>query len=89
MASLDKDVYAAKHEYNRVAFVLLVMGKRRTLNPQYLHLNSCSAFNQVFTENHISDLKKVRISLCAGCNAGVNSADERGMILGAIKAWLV
>ena len=82
-------MYGAEDEYDGVAFVLPVMVQRRTLNPHYLYLDSCSAFNQVFTENHISDLEQVRISLRAGCNSGTSTSDEKGMILGAIKAWLV
>ena len=43
----------------------------------------------MFTENHISDLDQVRISLRAGCNTGTRTSDEKGLILGTIKAWLI
>ena len=89
MAAVDDDVYAAEDEYNGAAFVLPVMVQRHRLNPHYLYLDSCLAFNQVFRENHISDLEQVRISLRAGCNTGTSTSDEKGMILGAIKTWLV
>ena len=89
VADVDDDVYAAEDKYTGVAFVLPGMVQWRTLNPHYLYLDSCSAFNQVFTENHISDLEQVRISLRAGCNAGTSTSDKKGMVLGAIKAWLV
>ena len=60
-----------------------------TLNPHYLHLDSYLGFNPVFTENHILDLKRVRISLRTGCNAGTSTSAEQGMILGGTKARLV
>ena len=82
-------MYAAEDEYDGVAFVLPVMVQQRTLNPHCLYLDSCSAFNQLFTENHITDLERVRISLGAGCNAGTSTSDEKGMVLGAIRTWLV
>ena len=89
MAAFDNVIYSAEDEYDNVAFVSSVLVQRRTLNPHYLYLDSCLAFNQVFTENHISDLEQVRISLRAGCNAGTSTFNKKGMILGAIKAWLV
>jgi hypothetical protein len=89
VVSLDNDVYTTEDKYNNVAFVLPVLVQRHTPNPHYLHLDSCLAFNQVFTKNHISDLEQVRISLRAGCNTGTSTPDKQGMILGAIKAWLV
>ena len=89
IADAKDDVYGVEDEYNGVAFILPVMVQRRTLNPHYLYLDSCSAFNQVFTENHITDLERVRISLRAGCNAGMSTLDEKRMVLGAIRAWLV
>ena len=82
-------MYVVEDEDDGVAFVSPVMVQRRTFNPHYLYLASCSAFNQVFTENHISDLEQVRIFLRAGCNTGTSTSDEKDMILGAIKAWLV
>ena len=82
-------MYAAEDEYDGVAFFSPVMVQRRMLNPHYLSLDSCSAFNQLFTENYITDLERVRILLRAGCNAGTSTSDEKGMVLGAIMAWLV
>ena len=88
--SLANNVYAAKDKYDGVVFVLPVIVQRPTLNPNYLYLDSCSAFTQLFTEDHILDLEKVRIYLRAGCNAGTSTSDEQEMlVLGAIKAWLV
>ena len=43
----------------------------------------------MFTKNHISDLEQVSISLRARCNEGTSTFDEKGIILGAIKVWLV
>ena len=89
VADVEDDVYAAEDEYDGVAFVSLVMVQRQTLNPHYLYLDSCSTFKQVFTANHISDLERVRISLRAGCNTGTSTSDGKGMVLGAIRAWLI
>ena len=86
VADVENDVYKAEDKYDGVAFILPVMVQRRTLKPHYLYLDSCLAFNQVFTENHILDLEQVRMSLRARCNAGTSTSDEKGMILGAIKA---
>ena len=88
-ASFEDAIYTTEDKYNGVAFVSPVMVQSRTLTPHYLYLDSCSAFNQVFTENHISDLQQVRISLRAGCNTRTSMSNEKGMILGAIKTWLV
>ena len=89
MAVIDDDIYAAEDKYDGVAFVSTVLVQQRTLTPHYLYLDSCSAFNQVFTENNVSDLEQVRFSLRAVCNTGTSKPDEKGMILGAIKVWLV
>ena len=87
LASLNEDVYVAEDKYDGVTFVLPVMIQWQTLNPHYLYLDSCSTFNQVFTNNHILDLGKVKISLRARCNA--STSNNQKLILGAIKAWLV
>ena len=89
VADAKDDVYRSEDEYDGITFVSPAMVQRRTLNPPYLYLDGCSAFNQVFTENHISDLEQVRISLRAGYNAVTNTSDKKGMILGATKEWLV
>ena len=81
VAFLDNNGYAAKDKYNGAAFVLTVLVQHHMLNPHYLYLDSCSVFNQVFTENHISDLMQVRISLRAGCNTGTSTSDKQGRIL--------
>ena len=89
VASFGDDVYATEDKYKGVAFVSPVMVQGHTLDLYYLCLDSCLVFNQVFTKNHISDLELVRISSRAGCNTGTSTSDEKEMILGAIKAWLV
>ena len=89
MAAVNNDIYAAEDDYNGVASVSPVAVRCCTLNSHYLYLDSCSAFNQVFTENHISDLKQVRNSLRARYNAGTSTVDEKGMHPGTTKAWLV
>ena len=40
VATFNNDIYPAKDKYDGVAFVLPVLVQRRTLNPQYLYLDS-------------------------------------------------
>ena len=51
--NVKDDMYGAENEYDGVTFVSPVMVQRCTFHPHYLYVDRCSAFNQVFTENHI------------------------------------
>ena len=89
IVSLDNNMYAAQDKCEGVVFSLSVMVQRHMMNPHYLYFGSCSVFNQAFIEDQILDFKTTRIYLRAGCNAGTSTPDEQGLVLGAIKAWLV
>jgi hypothetical protein len=53
-----------------------VIATRKTLNPQRLYLDSTSSFHQVFTEEHLDNLRFAGATLCANCNAGTNFATK-------------
>jgi hypothetical protein len=55
-----------------------VVATRNTLDPQWLYLDSTSSFHQVFTEEHLDNLRLAGATLCADCNAGTNFATEKG-----------
>ena len=56
----------------------MVVHTRKTFNPNCLHLDSCSSFHQDFREEHVKDLDKVSITLCAGCNTGSSYSNKKG-----------
>ncbi len=47
------------------------------------------SFNQVFTDKHLSEVKKVGMTLQAKCNTGVVFLDKQGFILDMFDMWLV
>lgn len=67
----------------------IVQRARRTLNEDHVYLDSCSTFNQVFTDKHIEDIEKVTTILKGRCNAGISTADEKGWMMGMFHMWLV
>ena len=71
-----------------------VVATRKTLDPQRLYLDSTSSFHQVFTEEHVDDLRLAGlrlagVTLCAGCNAGINFATKKGWYCALFDLWLV
>jgi hypothetical protein len=55
-----------------------VIATCKTLDPQQLYLDSTSSFHQVFTEEHLDNLRLAGATLRADCNAGTNFATKRG-----------
>ena len=62
---------------------------RRTLDPNKLYLDSTSSFHQMFTDEHLEDIKQVEVVLSGHCNAGTSFSDEKGVYLDLFKMWLV
>jgi hypothetical protein len=56
-----------------------IVATRKTLDPQWLYLDSTSSFHQVFTEEHLDNLRLAGATLHADCNAGTNFVTK--------KAW--
>jgi hypothetical protein len=61
----------------------------KTLDPQWLYLDSTSSFHQVFMEEHLDNLCLAGATLCAGCNAGTNFATKKGWYHDLFDLWLV
>jgi hypothetical protein len=55
-----------------------VIAMRKNLDPQQLYLDSTSSFHQVFTEEHLDNLRLAAATLRADCNAGTNFATTKG-----------
>jgi hypothetical protein len=66
-----------------------VVATRKTLDPQWLYLNSTSSFHQVFTEVHLDNLRLAGATLHADCNAGTNFATKKGWYRNLFKLRLV
>jgi hypothetical protein len=66
-----------------------VVATRNTLDPHQLYLNSTSSFHQVFTEEHLDNLRLAGATLRADCNAGTNFATEKGWYSNLFDLWLV
>ncbi len=66
-----------------------VIGTPKTLDPQRLYLDSTSSFHQVFTEEHLDNLRLAGATLCANCNAGTNFATKKGWYRNLFDLWLV
>ena len=62
---------------------------RRTLDPNKLYLDSTSSFHQMFTDEHLADIKQVEVVLRGHCNAGTSFSDEKGIYLDLFEMWLV
>ena len=54
---------------------------RRTLDPNKLYLDSTSSFHQMFTDEHLDEIKQVEVVLRGHCNAGTSFSDEKGPYL--------
>ncbi len=63
--------------------------KQEKLNKGCIYLESISSFNQIFTTKHLSEVKKVGVTLQDKCNAGVEYSDKKGFILDMFNMWLV
>ncbi len=66
-----------------------VIAMCKTLDPQQLYLNSTSSFHQVFTEEHLDNLRLAGTTLRANCNAGANFATKKGWYRDLFDLWLV
>ncbi len=66
-----------------------VIATRKTLDPQRLYLDSTSSFHQVFTEEHLDNLRLAGATLHSNCNAGTNFATEIGWFRNLFNLWLV
>jgi hypothetical protein len=66
-----------------------VIATPKTLDPQWLYLNSTSSFHQVFTEEHLDNLCLAGATLCADCNTGTNFATKKGWYCNLFDLWLV
>jgi hypothetical protein len=66
-----------------------VIATRKTLDPQQLYLDSTSSFHQVFTEEHLDNLRLAGTTLRADCNAGTNFATKKGWYRDLFDLWLV
>ncbi len=66
-----------------------VVATRKTLDPQQLYLDSTSNFHQVFTEEHLDNLRLDGTILRANCNAGTNFATKKGWYHNLFDLWLV
>jgi hypothetical protein len=66
-----------------------VVATCKTLDPQRLYLDSTSSFHQVFTEEHLDNLRLAGATLQADCNAGTNFATKKGWYHDLFKLWLV
>ncbi len=66
-----------------------VLAMRKTLDPQQLYLDSTSSFHQVFTEEHLDNLRLARTTLRADCNASINFATKKGWYCNLFDLWLM
>jgi hypothetical protein len=66
-----------------------VIATCNTLDPHWLYLNSTSSFHQVFTEEHLDNLRLAGATLRADCNAGTNFATKKRWYHNLCNLWLV
>ena len=66
-----------------------LVAKRKTLDPNKLYLDSTSSFHQMFTEQHLEDIKKSDVTLKGHCNAEPSYSDEKGRYHDLFELWLV
>ena len=59
------------------------------LDPDKLYLDSCASHAQVYLTRHPRDTFEMQIGFHTISNGGQNTAGEIGMLLEAIRAWLV
>ena len=82
-------------EFKRIGFLQneltnpRVIATRNTLDPHRLYLNSTSSFHQVFTEEHLDNLRLAGATLRATCNTGANFATKKGWYRDLFDLWLV
>ena len=53
-------------------------GKRFTLYPHKLYLNSCATYHSAFVRDMLSNVKTGNTVLQGQCNAGVSTSAEKG-----------
>ena len=53
-----------------------LVAKRKTLDPNKLYLDSTSSFHQMFTKQHLEDIKKSDVTLRGHYNAGTSFSDK-------------
>ena len=54
-------------------------GKRFTLHPNKLYLDSCATYHSAFVCNMLSNVKTGNTVLQGQCNAGVSTSAEKGV----------
>ena len=62
-------------------------GKRLTLHPHKLYLDSCATYHSTFVRNMLSNVKTGTTVLQGQCNAGVSTSAEKG-VYGQWTFWL-
>ena len=62
-------------------------GKRFTLHPHKLYLDSCATYHSVFVRNMLSNVKTSNTVLQGNCNAGMSTSAEKG-VYGLWTFWL-
>jgi hypothetical protein len=66
---------------------IVAMGK--TLDPRELYPDSTSSFHQVFTKEHLDNLRLASGALRGSCNAGTNFATKKCWYHDLFNLWLV
>ena len=66
-----------------------IIATRNTLDPHWLYHDSTSSFHQVYTEEHVDNLRLAGATLRADCNAGTNFATKKGWYVALFNHWLV
>jgi hypothetical protein len=66
-----------------------VVATHNTLDPHRLYLDSTSSFHQVFTEEHLDNLRLAGATLRANYNTGTNFATKKGWYSNLFDLWLV
>ena len=54
-------------------------GKRFTLHPHKLYLDSCATYHSVFVRDMLSNVKTGNTVLKGQCNTGVSTSQEKGV----------
>ena len=62
-------------------------GKRFTLNPHNLYLDSCATYHSAFVRDMLSNVKTGNTVLQGQCNSGVSTSAEKG-VYGQWAFWL-
>jgi hypothetical protein len=64
-----------------------VVAMHKTLDPRWLYLDSTPSFHQVFTEEHLDNLRLAGAALHANCKADTNFATKRGWYHDLFDLW--